>query len=136
MQKMQKNTLLLLHGLPGSGKSTFADEIIKNGFKWVKFEADSFFYKDGKYQFDRTKLHLAHLYCRKNAEDALAQGWNVIVSNTSTTDKEVQVYKNVANQLGANFVSCIVENRHEGTNVHQVPEETITAMKNRFSVKL
>lgn len=33
MQKTQKNTLLLLRGLPGSGKSTFADEIIKNGFK-------------------------------------------------------------------------------------------------------
>lgn len=131
-----KNTLILLRGLPGSGKSSAANEIVKNGFKWVNFEADSFFYKDGKYNFDRTKLHLAHLYCRKNTEDALRQGWNVIVSNTSTTDKEVQVYKSLANELGANFVSLITENRHEGTNVHSVPHDVLQNMKNRFSISL
>ena len=131
-----KNTLVILRGLPGAGKSTFAEEIVKNGFKWCNFEADSFFMKDGGYSFDKTKLNLAHLHCKRNTEDALKQGWNVIVSNTCTTDKEVNEYKRVANELGANFVSCIIENRHEGVNVHEVPEETLEAMRERFTVKL
>jgi hypothetical protein len=29
-----------------------------------------------------------------------------------------------------------VENRHGGTNVHNVPEDKIEQMKNRFSIKL
>jgi hypothetical protein len=30
----------------------------------------------------------------------------------------------------------VVENRHGGTNVHNVPEDKIEQMKNRFSIKL
>jgi hypothetical protein len=32
--------------------------------------------------------------------------------------------------------SIIVENRHEGTNEHGVPDEVLTKMKNRFEIKL
>ena len=32
--------------------------------------------------------------------------------------------------------SIIVENRHGGENVHNVPQETLEKMKNRFEIKL
>jgi hypothetical protein len=65
-----------------------------------------------------------------------SEGDSVAVSNTSTTEKEVETYRKIAEDCNANFVSIIVENRHGGVNIHNVPEDKIQQMKNRFSIKL
>ena len=46
--------LILLRGLPGSGKSTFAEVI--GGFRC---EADMYFMEDGEYKFDITRIEKA-----------------------------------------------------------------------------
>ena len=63
-------------------------------------------------------------------------GNSVAVSNTSTTEKEVVVYQQIAEELGAKFISLVVESRHDGKNQHGVAEEKLQQMRNRFSVKL
>lgn len=127
-------TLYLVRGVPGAGKSTFARDIC---FDAVHIEADMYFLDDtGKYCFDAALLHDAHKWCQKATEFALNSGVSVVVSNTSTTEKEVHTYAEIARRAGATFFSVIVENRHGSENVHNVPEETIAKMKNRFSVKL
>lgn len=131
-----KPTLYLIRGLPGSGKSTFANTIAMN-IGASHFEADQWMLDDlGEYKFDPSKLAFAHNECQVNTKMVLNTGYNVVVSNTSTTEKEVQVYSDIAKEVGANFVSLIVENRHGNSSVHAVPEETLDAMKKRFSVKL
>jgi len=45
-------------------------------------------------------------------------------------------YYKMAEEFGYTVFSIIVENRHGGVNVHNVPAETIEKMKNRFSVEL
>ena len=60
----------------------------------------------------------------------------VIVSNTFTQEWEMEVYYMLAEELGYQVHSLIVENRHNGVNVHGVSEEKFQAMKNRFEVKL
>ena len=103
----------------------------------VLLEADKYFINaSGVYEFNPSKLSEAHNYCYIRAMDNLIEGRDVIVSNTSTTEKEVQMYQQLAEELGVNFVSLIVENRHGGKNVHGVPEDKIQQMKNRFSIKL
>jgi predicted kinase len=131
-------TLYLIRGLPGSGKSTFAWELEKAGVVDITVEADDYFINEetGEYQFDANKLHSAHRMCQLNAAAALAEGTSVGVSNTSTSEKEVAVYKKIAEQYNAKFVSIIVENRHEGKNIHGVPEDKLTQMRNRFSIKI
>lgn len=130
-------TLYLIRGLPGSGKSTFAYDLAMNGVVSVRIEADQYFTDDdGVYNFDASKLHLAHSWCQERARMYLDSGSSVAVSNTSTTEKEVAVYAKIAAETGSMFVSLIAENRHEGVNVHNVPTETLQKMKNRFSVKL
>jgi len=131
-----KPTLYLIRGLPGSGKSTLADRMA-----WAmpaeRVEADQFMQDEaGIYKFDPDKLMYAHSRCRVVTREALEQGVSVIVSNTSTTEKEVEVYSRIANDYGANFVSIVVENRHGNESVHDVPAETMQKMKNRFSIKL
>jgi hypothetical protein len=60
----------------------------------------------------------------------------IVVSNTSTTEKELQPYLDLANEYGYKVVSLIVENRHGNSNVHSVPQETLQKMKDRFQIKL
>jgi predicted ABC-type ATPase len=132
-----KPTLYLIRGVSGAGKSTFANSLLEAGIVQRVFEADDWFYaKDGLYKFDASELKFAHNVCQNNTRYCLENRMSVAVSNTSTTEKEVGVYKLLANECLANFVSIIVENRHNGVNIHNVPEEKIQQMKDRFHVKL
>jgi predicted kinase len=128
---MEKH-LFLLRGLPGSGKSTLAKSL---GGKHI--EADMYFMKDGKYQFDATRLRDAHNWCRHKAMEAMKAGLSkVIISNTFTQEWEMEAYHLLAEELGYTVFSLIVENRHNGVNEHGVPQEALDRMKNRFEVKL
>ena len=114
-----------------------AYQMVTSGMAIVMLEADQYFMDEyGNYNFDPTKLRQAHEICQDRCKTYLEQGFSVVVSNTSTTEKEVATYKEIADLTGARFVSIIVENRHQGTNLHNVPEDKIQQMKNRFSVKL
>jgi len=82
--------LILLRGLPGSGKSTVA----KLFDKALHFEADMYFLDaDGNYQFDASKIKNAHNWCRHSVMDAMKEGHPiVVVSNTFTQEWEMEVY--------------------------------------------
>lgn len=129
-------TLYLIRGVPGSGKSTLAKKMIDSGMAYFWGEADHFFENEDGYDFNPKLLHQAHFRCQDRTIFYLKQNKNVVVSNTSTTEKEVETYRQIALTCGADFVSIVVENRHEGKNLHDVPEDKIQQMKNRFSLKL
>lgn len=132
-----EKTLIILRGIPGSGKTTFAD-YFAGLTDSNAFAADDYFY-DGKgnYNFDLNGLHMAHVTCQSNVRKAMEANEHVItVHNTSTTEKEINPYMKMANELGYRVFSLVVENRHKGENTHKVPDEAIERMKNRFSLKL
>ena len=129
--------IYLIRGLPGSGKSTFAKALEFSGVVSIVIEADKLMKDEsGNYKFDASKLPQHHLWCQQTAIKLLNKGVSVAVSNTSTTEKEVYVYQKIAEETNANFFSVIVENRHDGVNIHDVPEDKIQKMKYRFSIKL
>lgn len=124
--------LILLRGLPGSGKSTLA-KIIGG----LHIEADMYFMKDGKYEFDASKINNAHEWCRDRVCISMINNIEqIIVSNTSTQEWEIKAYYNLAKEFGYRVHSIIVENRHDGENEHGVPTEKLEQMKNRFEIKL
>ena len=126
--------LMLIRGLPGSGKSTAA----KLFDKALHFEADMYFLdSDGNYQFDASKIKNAHNWCRDSVMDAMKEGHPiVVVSNTFTQEWEMEVYYLLAEELGYRVISMIVENRHDGKNIHGCPDDKIEQMRNRFEFKL
>ena len=132
--------LLLVRGVSGSGKSSFVKTIAKMHFAspaYLHYEADMYFYDSlGQYNFDRNKLHKAHEWCQQKTLEALEDNRCVVVSNTSATEAEVKTYQDIAKKAGAEFVSVVVENRHNGVSVHNVPEYVLDAQKQKFSIKL
>ena len=125
--------LILVRGLPGSGKTTFAKSL-----GCPTFEADNYFIdKDGKYIFDGSKIKLAHEWCKSRVGELMKEGIKKIaVSNTFTQEWEMENYYELAKQYGYTVFSVIVENRHNGTNVHGVPQDKLEIMKERFQVQL
>ena len=117
----------------GSGKSTFAKQLTAN-----VFEADHYFYdNDGNYNFIASEIKDAHKECQDNVRIAMESSIpKIAVSNTSTQEWEMEPYFELAKKYGYKVFTIIVENRHGGTNVHNVPEDKIEQMKNRFSIKL
>jgi predicted kinase len=125
--------LILLRGLPGAGKSTLAKT-----FEGARhFEADMFFLdENGNYNFDATKLREAHEWCRNNVDNTMSFGIDVVVSNTFTQKWEMDAYYELAKKHNYVVFSLIVENRHGGVNKHNVPEDKLLAMKERFEYSL
>lgn len=132
-----KPTLYLIRGVPGAGKSTFANNLFRGGIVDVIACADDYMVDgNGQYNFNPADLPFAHRQCYAKAKIALHRGDNVAVTNTSTTESEVEKYVKLAEECGAHLVSIIVENRHGSFNIHGVPDEKIQQMKQRFSIKL
>jgi predicted kinase len=135
-------TLYIIRGVPGSGKSTFAKELV--GADFLVCEADKYFVdREGNYKFDGSKLKEAHEWCRDRVEtfmeDSLLNDQfyrRIAVSNTFTREWEMQAYVDLAEKYGYRVFSVIVENRHGSSNVHGVPDEVIEKMKERFEIKL
>ena len=146
-KKTNLKKLIIVRGIPGSGKTTFAEFLFDNleiDVDAACLAADDYFYDDeGVYHFDANKLHMAHLHCQQTVENNMVMHGTreqvqsvIIVHNTSTTPKELKPYLELAKKYGYEVTSLIVENRHGNENVHSVPEEVLTKMKNRFEVKL
>ena len=128
-----EKVLYIVRGIPGSGKSTFAKQLTAN-----VFEADHYFYDENcNYKFDSTKIKDAHQGCQDNVKHAMESSIpKIAVSNTSTMEWELVPYYILAEQYGYSVFSVVVENRHNGVNVHGVPEDKLEQMKNRFEIKL
>jgi hypothetical protein len=116
--------LILIRGLPGSGKTTKAMGYVNDGY--MHFEADDFFTKDGEYRFDANLLPAAHEWCLNKAREALRSGEFVCVANVFTTIDDLRPYT----ELGFDYQ--VVEANYPGKSIHRVPASTIRAMESTW----
>ena len=128
------NNLILLRGVSGSGKSTI-EPMFENA---VLVSTDDFFLDEyGEYVFDANSLVINHQFCQL-AVDMMMQDNEelIVVHNTFTKDWEMSHYFDLARKYGYAVHTMIVENRHGSKNVHDVPQDSIKAQIERFSVTL
>jgi len=144
---IMKKTLFILRGLPGSGKTTAAEILADTGVcvdfmgneneKYPVCTADDYFMHDGEYKWNPSQIGFAHESCQNKCREAMfCQEIKIFVANTNTTAKEMAVYYDMAKEYGYQVVSLIVETRHDGKNVHNVSDEALQKMRNRFEIKL
>lgn len=122
-------TVIIVRGISGSGKNTFA-EYIQELFHEAKAEpceiccADDYFIeKYGSYKWSAAEIFAAHKYCQNKFTKALDNQIElVIVANTGTKEKDIQFYLDNAKECGYTVFSVVLENRHNGKDIHNVPE--------------
>lgn len=128
--------LYLIRGLPGSGKSTFA-ETLADGIHAQHFEHDAYLYTDeGEYVWTEGRMAWAYRQCLRDTEAAMTQGLPVVVSNVFPTSKSLKNYRKLAEKYGYQVTYVVVENRRGGQNIHDVPEEALKGMREAFQVSL
>lgn len=119
-------TLLLLRGLPGSGKTTLANSLMSltadRPFVAV-IAADDFFTDSdtGEYRFDPARLGEAHQDCQDRAWMAMSVEIPlVIVHNTFSRNWEMAAYRELAEEHGYRLTVATVEGDHG--SLHAPPE--------------
>lgn len=120
-------TLYIIRGLPGSGKTTMANELVGH---YAYCEADQFFTsQDGSYHYDKEKIREAHEWCKNQVKALMILNqYKIAVSNTFVKRWEIQPYVALAQQYGYRIVE-ITMSGDTYANLHNVPEETIQRMK-------
>lgn len=125
--------LFLIRGVPGSGKSEFVKALRID----VNYNADMFHTNGiGEYLWKPQNVKRSHEWCREMVEGAMKKSLDVAVDNTFTTEWEMESYFKLAEQYGYRVTTVIIENRHGHQSIHNVPQETIDKMTDRFEIKL
>uniref|UniRef100_A0A8C6NBY4 Uncharacterized protein n=1 Tax=Melopsittacus undulatus TaxID=13146 RepID=A0A8C6NBY4_MELUD len=132
--------LVLLRGVPGSGKSYLARTLLEDNPGGVILSTDDYFYKHGQYQFDPNCLGEAHDWNRKRAKEAFEMRISpIIIDNTNIQAWEMKPYVTLAQQFKYKVVF-----REPGTwwkfkpkelerrNIHGVSKEKIKRMLERY----
>ncbi len=134
-----KKIVYLLRGVCGCGKSSLAEELAKIGSSVICCADDYFMDDEGNYNWSADKIGSAHLWCQNLFLENLKDGTEVIiVANTSTRERDVNVYRKLALEYGYLVYVMTVENHHNGVNIHNVSEETLINMEKQLlnSIKL
>jgi predicted kinase len=129
--------LIILRGLPGSGKTTLA-EVLSEAGKYPVFSVDDYFTdENGHYEFRFQENHLAYKQCEEGVRTAMQQGApKIILHNTFTIEWEMEPYFKLASEHDYRLHVLTVENRHGSGNVHDIPEEHIERMRAKYAVNL
>ncbi|KAK7496517.1 hypothetical protein BaRGS_00012169 [Batillaria attramentaria] len=129
--------MVILRGLPGSGKSYLARAIQGSG---EVFSADDYFIRNGLYEYNKDELSEAHAWNKQRVKEALERGVTpIIVDNTNVMIWEMLPYAQLADNRG--YAVEVLEpetpwkfqpKRLAKYNSHGVPIESIKRMKDRY----
>jgi predicted kinase len=92
--------LIVIRGLPGSGKSAYA-ETLANNEKAIVVSVDAYFQRDGEYKFKSHEISRAYGYIEGQI-DVLMQNYTptIIADGIHQSEKHVQSYQFLADKYG------------------------------------
>uniref|UniRef100_A0A6J0SZQ3 NEDD4-binding protein 2 isoform X1 n=1 Tax=Pogona vitticeps TaxID=103695 RepID=A0A6J0SZQ3_9SAUR len=135
------HVLVLLRGVPGSGKSYLARTLLEDNPGGIILSTDDYFYqKNGKYQFDADCLAEAHEWNRKRAKEAFEKRITpIIIDNTNTQAWEMKPYVALSQQHKYKVIFREPDTwwkfkpkELERRNIHGVSKEKIKKMLERY----
>jgi len=107
------NTLYITVGLPGSGKSTYAKNFIKD--KDIEYlSSDELRAKFGSGETDQTCTNQVFAHIKKTVDEFLKDDKNVLVDATSVNRKERSDYIKTAKKYDAKVVAIVFKMDRQG----------------------
>lgn len=130
-------SLILLRGLPGSGKTTLAKELSENG-KYPVFSVDDYFTdQQANYKFEFEKNHLAYKQCENNTRISMQNNISkIFIDNVFSLEWEMEPYFKLASEFNYKIFVFTIENRHGGKNIHDISTEQLKKMAEKYKVVL
>ncbi|MBM9578287.1 AAA family ATPase [Leptospira sp. 201903070] len=131
-------SLILIRGLPGSGKSVLAKLLSENG-KYPVFSVDDYFTnpETKEYKFQFSENYLAYKSCEERTRKAMeVKTTRIFLDNTFTLSWEMEPYFQMASELNYTVFVLTVENYHKGKNIHSIEEEQLRKMASKYKVRL
>ncbi|NWH61116.1 N4BP2 protein, partial [Geococcyx californianus] len=132
--------LVLLRGVPGSGKSYLARTLLEDNPGGIILSTDDYFYKHGEYHYDPDCLGEAHDWNRKRAKEAFEMRISpIIIDNTNIQAWEMKPYVTLAQQFKYKVMLREPDTwwkskpkELERRNIHGVSKEKIKRMLERY----
>ncbi|NXJ62917.1 N4BP2 protein, partial [Rostratula benghalensis] len=132
--------LVLLRGVPGSGKSYLARTLLEDNPGGIILSTDDYFYKNGQYHYDPDCLGEAHDWNRKRAKEAFETSISpIIIDNTNIQAWEMKPYVTLAQQFKYKIMFREPDTwwkfkpkELERRNIHGVSKEKIKRMLERY----
>ncbi|NWI95853.1 N4BP2 protein, partial [Pitta sordida] len=132
--------LVLLRGVPGSGKSYLARNLLEDNPGGIILSTDDYFYKQGQYHYDPDCLGEAHDWNRKRAKEAFEMRISpIIIDNTNIQAWEMKPYVTLAQQFKYKVMFREPDTwwkfkpkELERRNIHGVSKEKIKKMLERY----
>ncbi|KFV94705.1 NEDD4-binding protein 2-like 2 [Eurypyga helias] len=136
--------LLILRGLPGSGKSTLSRILLGQSRDGIVFSTDDYFRQQDGYTYNAAQLGDAHDWNQKRAKQAMEQGISpVIIDNTNTQAWEMKPYVEAALERGYGVEFHEPDTwwkfdpeELEKRNKHGVSREKIAQMLERYEYQI
>lgn len=136
--KQITNDMIILIGLPASGKSTWAERYATNRKFTVLISSDSIreeLYGDEATQGDNNKIFSL---VRERAEEALKEGKDVVIDATNMTIKDRSAYFDIAKTYDATVTGILFDTpveeckRRNSKRDRVVPDFVYDKMLNRY----
>jgi hypothetical protein len=139
--------LVIMSGVSGSGKDTYAGSLPLDNGHSVLLSADQFFTSKNGYKFDPRKLAAAHADCFRRFIEQVSHDWNdeglpaplVVVCNTNTEVFEIAPYYQAGLAFGwdTEMITLRCGSMDEvemcaRRNCHGVPEHVVFAQHERL----
>jgi len=136
---IKDKTIMILRGLPASGKSTFAIEYVRENPDYIRINRDSIRQMLGV-SFSKSVEKIVKSFRNIMIVEALNRGYNVIIDDTNLGDRNIRYFEQLCNVMDVNLIindtfmnvdldTLLYRNKNREK---QVPEQVIIDMYNKF----